>query len=573
MQLISLEANKPSFNTVIFNPKGLTLIIGKSTSTDKNNTYNGVGKSLLLQIVNFCLGSNKISAFEQHLSGWEFTLNFKVGDEKYTASRSAKTQNKIYLNDKEFGQNAFNSEMGKILVIIPEDSPYLTFRTVLSRFYRAGRGSYVSSLATAKERSFSSLVNNAFLLELDLDYVYQKRNTRKRFQELENFEKSFKKDPIIREYYTGDLDVEFEISRLTQDAIKLESDIKNYNLAENYAAIQAEADGMAEKLSQIKNRLYYLSTSIKNIKHSMTLYQDMDLEKVYSLYGEITQLFKEGTLQTLENVTTFHNSIHVKRSERLAKELKKLSSVLLEEEKSNIELQKAFDEKMKLLAKSRALDFFAAINSKLTGIKSKLSKLQDYKNISVHSKKEMAESLKELSSQDVSAIEYLESYKEQAHPVYLGFSDLANEFYQNVPAGISIQNNEGNNQERFKISAKIQNDASDGINEVKIFCYDLNNLINSRVHKLQSIFHDSRMFSDIDPRQRAILLQRAHSLTKACGKQYIATINEDQLTSLKEVLTENEFKEIFDTVKLELKDDSPESKLLGIQVDMQYEKD
>ena len=56
MQLISLEANKPSFNTVHFNPKGLTLIIGKSTSTDKNNTYNGVGKSLLLQLVNFCIG-------------------------------------------------------------------------------------------------------------------------------------------------------------------------------------------------------------------------------------------------------------------------------------------------------------------------------------------------------------------------------------------------------------------------------------------------------------------------------------------------------------------------------------
>ena len=156
----------------------------------------------------------------------------------------------------------------------------------------------------AKEQPFSSLVNNAFLLELDLDYVYQKRNTRKRYQELEKFEKSFKNDPVIREYYTGDLDVEFEISRLTQDVKKLESDIKNYNVAENYAAIQSEADGMAEKLSQMKNRLYYLNTSIKNIKHSMSLYQDMDLEKVYSLYGEITELFKEGTLQTLENVTS-----------------------------------------------------------------------------------------------------------------------------------------------------------------------------------------------------------------------------------------------------------------------------
>lgn len=572
MQLISLEANKSSFNTVYFNPKGLTLIIGKSTSAHKNNTYNGVGKSLLLQIVNFCLGSNKIPAFEQHLSDWEFTLSFKVADKRFTVNRAANNQNKIYLNDKEFGQTAFNAEMERMLVDIPEDSPYLTFRTVLSRFYRTGRGSYVSSLTTAKEQPFSSLVNNAFLLELDLDYVYQKRNTRKRYQELETFEKSFKKDPVVREYYTGDLDVEFEISRLTQDVKKLESDIENYNVAENYATIQAEADGLAEKLSQMKNTLYYLSTSIKNIKHSMSLYQDMDLEKVYGLYGEITSFFKEGTLQTLEKVTNFHKSIHIKRNERLAKELTKLTARSLEEEKIKSELQKSFDEKIKLLAKSRALDFFVAVNAQLTELKNKLSKLQDYNNISAHSKKEMAEALKELSSQEVTTIEYLEAYKEQEHPIYLGFSALANEFYPDVPAGISIKNNTGNNLERFKISAKIQNDASDGINEVKIFCFDLNNLINSRVHHFQSIFHDSRLFSDIDPRQRAILLRLAHTLTKASDKQYIATMNEDQLTSLKDVLTEEEFNEIFGTITLELKDDSPESKLLGVQIDMQYEK-
>jgi uncharacterized protein YydD (DUF2326 family) len=132
---------------------------------------------------------------------------------------------------------------------------------------------------------------------------------------------------------------------------------------------------------------------------------------------------------------------------------------------------------------------------------------------------------------------------------------------------------EGNNQERFIISVKIQNDASDGINEVKMFCYDLNNLINSSVHSFQSIFHDSRMFSDIDPRQRSILLQQAHALTKASGLQYIATMNEDQLLTLKDVLSKEEYDEIFEKVTLELKDDSPESKLLGVQIDMQYEKD
>ena len=148
---------------------------------------------------------------------------------------------------------------------------------------------------------------------------------------------------------------------------------------------------------------------------------------------------KEGTLQTLENVTAFHKSIHIKRSERLAKELKALSAKHFEEEKNKNELQKAFDEKMKLLAKSRALDFFAAINAQLAELKSKLSKLQDYKNISAHSKKEMAEAQKELSNQEVTTIEYLEAYKKQEHLVYLGFSNLANEFYPEVPAGISIK--------------------------------------------------------------------------------------------------------------------------------------
>lgn len=573
MQLISLEANKPSFNNVYFNPTGLTLIIGKSTSTDKSNTYNGVGKSLLLQIVNFCLGSNKILAFEQFLPGWEFTLTFKVEGKPYTANRSTLKQNKIYLNDKEYGQKAFHSEMEALLVNLPEDSPYLTFRTVLSRFFRTGRGSYISSLSTSSEQPFSSLVNNAFLLELDLDYVYQKRKTRKRYQDLDKFEKAFKKDPVIKEYYTGDLDVEFEISRLTQDIKKLESDIKNYNVAENYASIQAEADAMAEQLSKMRNRLYYLATSIKNIKYSMKLYEDMSLEKVYSLYGEITDLFKDGVVKSLESFTSFHRNMHSKRSERLAKELKKLSATYTEEDSAKKALQKTFDEKMKLLAKSRALDFFAAINAQLTDLKAKLSKLTDYKNISEHSKKEMAQALKDLSSQEVTTIEYLEAYKSQQHPVYHGFSELANKFYPDVPAGISVRNNDGNNQERFRISAKIQNDASDGINEVKIFCYDMNNLLHSRVHKLQSIFHDSRMFSDIDPRQRAILLQEAHALTQSSGKQYIATINEDQLTSLKDVLSEEEYRQILSTVALELKDDSPESKLLGVQIDMQYEKE
>jgi len=72
MQLIRLSANHNSFNTVNFNPSGLTLIVGAHSK--KGSTYNGVGKSLIVELLHFCLGSSKNEEFERKIPQWEFTL-------------------------------------------------------------------------------------------------------------------------------------------------------------------------------------------------------------------------------------------------------------------------------------------------------------------------------------------------------------------------------------------------------------------------------------------------------------------------------------------------------------------
>lgn len=72
-----------SFKTVKFNPDGLTLIVGVKTNTKENKstksdkTYNGVGKSLLIDLVHFCLASQAKDSFKKSLPGWEFTLTFE----------------------------------------------------------------------------------------------------------------------------------------------------------------------------------------------------------------------------------------------------------------------------------------------------------------------------------------------------------------------------------------------------------------------------------------------------------------------------------------------------------------
>ena len=67
MRLISLTANQKSFHPIIFKD-GINIIAGKQVTPhneNDGNTYNGVGKSLTLHLIHFCLGSRKIESFKK----------------------------------------------------------------------------------------------------------------------------------------------------------------------------------------------------------------------------------------------------------------------------------------------------------------------------------------------------------------------------------------------------------------------------------------------------------------------------------------------------------------------------
>ena len=53
MRLIELRANKKSFHTVTFNQNGITVIAAIKETEDQKKTYNSVGKSLTIALINF----------------------------------------------------------------------------------------------------------------------------------------------------------------------------------------------------------------------------------------------------------------------------------------------------------------------------------------------------------------------------------------------------------------------------------------------------------------------------------------------------------------------------------------
>lgn len=579
MRLIKLSSNQSGFKSVNFNKIGLSLIVGVRTeiSNDKGaneRSYNGVGKSLLAEILHFCLGSSANRAFQQNLVDWQFSLEFEVNKVHYTAIRDTAKQNEITLNGKTFKLSAFNTYLENLLFDIPEQGVgKLSFRSLFQRFIRRGVHDYNDPKLTSSDREpYTILLRNLFLLGLDIGLVEKKYNLRRRQLEIESFEKNFKKDPFIREYYTGNKDANLQTKHLEDQIQRLDSDLAKFQVAEDFYSIEREANELNLQLRELKNQRVVVENALTNIDKSLQTRSDISKEKILTVYNELLTAFKAETLKRIDDVSAFHKLLIENRAARLGQERIKLNA-----EKSRVLssiklLNDSLDSKLAYLSDKRALDQYVSVSSQRSELLGKLHKLKDYQSLLQKSRDDLIHIRKDFSEEAIKTNLYLAETNDERDKHISLFSDLAKKFYPDAPAGITLDINDGENTIRYDFDVRIEADGSDGINAVKIFCYDLAILLLDSNHSMGFIMHDSRLFSDIDPRQRAVLFRVASNLVTKKGKQYVATVNQDQIDAMKSEFSEEEFLSLFGqkNIVLTLKDDGPESKLLGMQIDMQY---
>ena len=132
LRLIKLSANNPGFRTVKFNKIGISLIVGKRENPEIKNlkkTYNGVGKSLMIQLIHFCLASNSLKEFKKKIPDWEFSLEFEIKDESFVSTRNTSEQDTIVLNGKKFKLKA----RGFLARVLQHETDHLNGSTIKDR--------------------------------------------------------------------------------------------------------------------------------------------------------------------------------------------------------------------------------------------------------------------------------------------------------------------------------------------------------------------------------------------------------------------------------------------------------
>jgi uncharacterized protein YydD (DUF2326 family) len=161
VKILKLSANQPTFKTVCFNENGLTLILGRRKDTSKiqqENTYNGIGKSLIIYLIHFCLGSDENQELSDKLPDWEFYLDILVEGVQIQIKRKTNNQKILYFGASEMELSDFRDIM--LTKNFPNTNfPYLTFRSLIKRFIRLEKEAYSKyDISAKRETEFSSLV-------------------------------------------------------------------------------------------------------------------------------------------------------------------------------------------------------------------------------------------------------------------------------------------------------------------------------------------------------------------------------------------------------------------------------
>jgi uncharacterized protein YydD (DUF2326 family) len=575
MLLIKVYSNQPSFRTVEFNKTGLSFVVAKQKypgSSEKGKTYNGVGKSLLVRIIHFCFGAsaNDYKTFCEKLPEWEFFVDYEIDNKKYTAKRATNNPEKIALNDKVISVKKFNEKMESLCFDIPEDIFFLTFRSLIPFFIRPKKESYVAYNRPGKTgRDYQALLYNAFLLGLDVVLVQKKYTIRKEQERIKNLEKNFKNDSLLRDFFTGNKDVILTLVDLEERIKRLDDDLSNFKVAEDYNDVQLEADKVEKELFSLNNRVIMFQNNIENIDKSLKISPDINKENIKAIYRESNIYFPENMTKTLDELEVFYDKLISNRKRRLLEQKNKLK---LEQQNKKLDveiLQEDLDKLMQYLGEHQALDLFVSLSNKNAELKAERDRLGKYQELQSEYKTKERQFEKDF----IELTEVTEQYLTEIEPdtVVLRdyFRSLAKIFYPNSVAGLTIECNDGENQLQFNIDAKIESDASDGINNVKIFCYDLTILFKGHNHNIDFVFHDSRLFDGTDERQKTDMFKTVYQKFAQANKQYIATVNQNQLDEIKKHIKDDEFEKIItQNTVLTLTDESDSEKLLGIKVDL-----
>ena len=469
--------------------KGLNLIVDDSVN---QITGNGVGKTTVLKLIDFCLGTKpKIIYTDNETRNQEYKLvkdylfenkilisliltsDFDMESKDIIIERNFLQRKELIrtINGNHFTEDEFELELGKML--FPEHNlKKPTLRQIISHNIRYKDERINNTLKTLNNYTSDAEYETLYLFLFGCAYTKGKKKQEilLNIKQEESYRSRLEKNQTKNAYETA-------LALIDKDIEKLNKKKSNFNLNENF-----EQD--LNKLNEVKYQINKLSLSIGKLNIRKDLIKEteaelknsksnIDLRQLEIIYQQATN--KISTIQkSFSDLVAFHNTMIEEKVKFITKELPAVEKSISD---NNISLKKLLEDEKRLTTAISKTDSFDELEKIIAQLTEKFRKKGEFENI-IQILNEVESNLKNFNKQlqEIDNELFSESFentvKTQLNKFNMHFASISQELYgeQYAVKYDIITNNKG--QKLYKFSSFNAN-MSTGKKQGEISCFDL----------------------------------------------------------------------------------------------------
>jgi uncharacterized protein YydD (DUF2326 family) len=581
----AITANAKSFRTVQFDVGVNVILADRSAKASDKDTTNALGKSTLIDIIDFCLGCNFTASHSlkvDALQDWSFTLSLTLAAHKLTVTRSVGSPNFIAIEgdtsrwpfkpqaDKKSGLIGLDVKKWRRILgwamfglsasaNDDDDEGYEPSpRSLLSYFIRSQPAAYIDPFKYfANQKTWDIQLHNTFLLGLDWKKASKWQVLKDRKNALDALRNAIKTGAIDGELGTlGEL--EAQRVQLEGQVEEEKAALSSFQVLPQYRQIELNANRLTAQIHSLVNANVADRRRIERYQENVSAEDAPHDSKLEAMYKDAGVSLPGAVTKTLEDAREFNRKIVENRKQFVLDEIAQLAKRCDARDTEIASLSEERAKNLSVLAGHGALEELTLLQER----HATTSQLLETSKHRIAQLRQMSTRANEIKGETVELKKSAEVDYEERRALWSKalkmFSDHSNALYKASGKLVIDIDDTG-----YKFHVDIPGSPSEGISKMKIFCYDLMLAAFSRSRGLgvDVLIHDSTIFDGVDPRQRAHAIELAAALSKQFGFQYILTLNTD-MVPVDDFTPNFAFDEL---VRLRLTDTDASGSLLGIR--------
>ncbi len=540
------------FESITFND-GFNVIFGKVISSKDKNTHN-LGKSILAQVIDYCLGKKKDSMFFQNLDQFnEFVFFLEIEyatDQFVTVSRSVSEPTtmrfKYHTSSDQDYRGLLDSEWDQTLPFKQSKAlldSLFNFQFIKGYSYRQLIGYLLRTqndfqdpfrLSKHRGKDIHWKPFLAKLLGFD-DTLLKQRGLLidylNKLSEQENLISSQNKTDVQS---VSDIEGEIELIKLKIQDFKTQLDELDFG-NQDKEEISNLVDLINDEIVTLNDELFYLENDRKRIKNSLKTKKILfSTAEAQSLFNEAGLVFPEQIKHSFDDLIQFNEAINKERIEYLSKELKEIEPKIQNISEELARLNKDKSNKLAFLNEKDIFDKYKSISNELNERTARLIYLEKIRDI-IYQREDIKKQ-KSLLSSELENVENLirdnvtQNVKANSNSFFTKVRAYFGSIIQktlNNDAFLSVNvNSNGNIEFGYKFTEK---EAHNGHSYKKLLCIAFDMAL-ARAYTEQGyhlfLYHDG-VFESLDDRLKEKLLAIMREYSEYGLQQIITLIDAD----------------------------------------------